>query len=652
MSEIVEHTPTRRRFGKYLFTRLSNSLPRVRRSRRIADSKPVPRVRAFEPARVLFEQLEPRYLLSADISPFVIAMADAGHDLTLQFDSSSDMLQVINDQSGQTVGEQQASRTSQIQIIGTNENDRLTINLTAGFALPLGINFDAAGGQDQLILGGSADAVMHRIDSNGSGKVLFETGNVGGNLSYSGIEQLTDSALAQNRSIAVTDAGNNVSLISNVDGITALTTSQGEKLGFGTSAKSLSIDAEAANLDNQATLQADHIALHGLALSIGGTLDAHGIIGGMIDLTGNQIDVHNSAVIDATGLAGGGNVHVGGDLHGSGALPNAETTLVERGAAINVSAIQSGQGGSAVIWADGNTFFAGSILARGGSTGGDGGFAEVSGKGELGFYGSVDLSAPQGAAGTFSFANAANEITTAGGTVSITAATIGTLGVFDVGSGTLTLDATSSGIKLNSINAGTLNVTAAGNITEAIGSNVTVSGTATFAAATFDVDLTGATANHFGTLDITAAEVSLSGNITYTALHLTGTTDIAVSDDANITLTDTSLKIGSLPTIILSGITSAELTDTGSTGRTLDVKGFTGTTTLTGGTGGDTYVYGNKFDATIIAGIGNNDLLDFTNNSDPLSGFTVSATNTITDGTNTIQQTLAPVAKIDVNLTG
>src|SRR5260370_31361338 len=179
MSDTVELFPQRRRLSKYLFTSFSSALPRSRQRRAAnqtpANPKPVPRKPADsgEPARVLFEQLEPRYLLSADISPFVIAMADAGHDLTLHFDSSSGMLEAINDQSGQTVGEQQASRTSQIQIIGTNENDRLTIDLTAGFALPLGIKFDAGGCQDQLVLGGSADALMDRVGSDGGVQVSF-----------------------------------------------------------------------------------------------------------------------------------------------------------------------------------------------------------------------------------------------------------------------------------------------------------------------------------------------------------------------------------------------------------------------------------------------------------------------------------------------
>src|SRR5262249_58314678 len=92
--------------------------------------------------------------------------------------------------------------------------------------------------------------------------------------------------------------------------------------------------------------------------------------------------------------------HVGGDLHGAGPLPNAQNTSVEQGALINVSAITNGRGGTAAIWADGTTLFAGSILARGGSNGGDGGFVEVSGKDTLTFARDVDAGASDGSAGT------------------------------------------------------------------------------------------------------------------------------------------------------------------------------------------------------------------------------------------------------------
>src|SRR5262249_46971407 len=47
-----------------------------------------------------------------------------------------------------------------------------------------------------------------------------------------------------------------------------------------------------------------------------------------------------------------------------------------------------------------NTTFAGTILARGGLQGGDGGFVETSSKSQLTFNGNVDARAPKGAAGT------------------------------------------------------------------------------------------------------------------------------------------------------------------------------------------------------------------------------------------------------------
>ena len=53
-------------------------------------------------------------------------------------------------------------------------------------------------------------------------------------------------------------------------------------------------------------------------------------------------------------------------------------------------------GGKAIVWADEHTFFAGTIEGRAGDLGGDGAFAEVSGKHKLTFNGIADLRAPQG----------------------------------------------------------------------------------------------------------------------------------------------------------------------------------------------------------------------------------------------------------------
>ena len=71
-----------------------------------------------------------------------------------------------------------------------------------------------------------------------------------------------------------------------------------------------------------------------------------------------------------------------------------------RGTTINADATQLGNGGRVIVWSNDTTTFAGRITARGGAVGGDGGFAEVSGKQTLHYTGLADLSAPSGSTGT------------------------------------------------------------------------------------------------------------------------------------------------------------------------------------------------------------------------------------------------------------
>ena len=60
----------------------------------------------------------------------------------------------------------------------------------------------------------------------------------------------------------------------------------------------------------------------------------------------------------------------------------------------------AGEGGKVVVWSDDITRFHGSISARGGAQGGNGGMVEVSGKQHLLFAGAADTSAPFGTLGT------------------------------------------------------------------------------------------------------------------------------------------------------------------------------------------------------------------------------------------------------------
>ena len=120
---------------------------------------------------------------------------------------------------------------------------------------------------------------------------------------------------------------------------------------------------------------------------------------GNVQVLGDQVSLIG-ANIDASGSSGGGEVLIGGNYLGEGTTPTATTTFVDSDTTIVADATVQGDGGRVIVWADDATTFAGTITARGGVEGGDGGFVETSGKRTLDFTGgSVDAGATSGAAG-------------------------------------------------------------------------------------------------------------------------------------------------------------------------------------------------------------------------------------------------------------
>ncbi|MCK5875139.1 MAG: filamentous hemagglutinin N-terminal domain-containing protein, partial [Alcanivoracaceae bacterium] len=139
--------------------------------------------------------------------------------------------------------------------------------------------------------------------------------------------------------------------------------------------------------------------------------------GGSVQVLGDQVGIDNGAVIDASGVNGGGQILVGGDYQGGNAdVRNASRTFVGD-ATLTADAINNGDGGRIIVWADEVTRFYGGLSATGGANGGDGGFAEVSGKQNLGFYGSVDLTAAYGTLGTLLLDPEVLQIVNTGGTL-------------------------------------------------------------------------------------------------------------------------------------------------------------------------------------------------------------------------------------------
>lgn len=151
---------------------------------------------------------------------------------------------------------------------------------------------------------------------------------------------------------------------------------------------------------------------------IDGAVQAGGQKGGTITVTGDDIHLTRNARLNADGKTGsrtsfkgraisdarpdsaGGDIRIGGDYLGSGTTQRAVNLQVDEGAVISARALDDGDGGRVILWSDHATLFRGLIDIRGGEAGGNGGFAETSGKSWLGFRGSVLATAPRGETGT------------------------------------------------------------------------------------------------------------------------------------------------------------------------------------------------------------------------------------------------------------
>ncbi|MFH1980223.1 MAG: autotransporter-associated beta strand repeat-containing protein, partial [Pseudomonadota bacterium] len=136
-----------------------------------------------------------------------------------------------------------------------------------------------------------------------------------------------------------------------------------------------------------------------------GTLDVSGDdageTGGTVEVTGEKVGLVHYSQIKASGSSGGGKVFIGGGFQGKNpAIKNGKITYVGKDATIEADAVDEGDGGEVIVWADEVTQYNGDISARGGSVDGDGGFVEVSGKENLAFRGTVDTTAAAGQTGT------------------------------------------------------------------------------------------------------------------------------------------------------------------------------------------------------------------------------------------------------------
>ena len=120
--------------------------------------------------------------------------------------------------------------------------------------------------------------------------------------------------------------------------------------------------------------------------------------GGTIRLLGHRVGLEG-AEVDASGPMGGGVVLIGGDESGEGSVPTAEATYVSADSTVSADALDDGDGGKVVVFAEGFANILGKLSARGGPNGGDGGFVETSGRESFVILQTPDTTAPNGDGG-------------------------------------------------------------------------------------------------------------------------------------------------------------------------------------------------------------------------------------------------------------
>lgn len=140
------------------------------------------------------------------------------------------------------------------------------------------------------------------------------------------------------------------------------------------------------------------------SLQVSGAVQATGSdgVGGHVQLTGRQIALLSGADIDVSGATGGGSASVGGSERGlDPGVPQAQAVYMDAQARIRADATRQGDGGRVVLWSTEATRAYGSLSARGGPTGGDGGFIETSGRWLDARPVAVRADAPAGRAGSW-----------------------------------------------------------------------------------------------------------------------------------------------------------------------------------------------------------------------------------------------------------
>ncbi len=310
------------------------------------------------------------------------------------------------------------------------------------------------------------------------------------------------------------------------------------------------------------------IAEKGVAEVSGSISAVNGDVGGSVRILGDEVVLLGEAIIDVSGIHGGGEALLGGDRQGKNPdIQNAKHLWLASDAQIHADALISGDGGKIVLWSDQATIAYGTITALGGLEAGNGGFIEISSPGSLIPNARVSTLAPHGKSGLLFLDPCVVTISTGtdGGftyaapnyTFTAAAATINTTTLqTQLAATSVIINATSTG----SAPAGSGSITVNNPVSWSQNStltliaeeNITINApiTSTYAAGNFSAIAMTTTGSASGTIGILiAADVStVDGDIV-----LNGTSASSSSGAHGISLSGGALHATGLGTISLTG---------------------------------------------------------------------------------------------------
>ena len=242
----------------------------------------------------------------------------------------------------------------------------------------------------RVVLGG---ALTHTLDLYGDGLMAL---NVTGQVTQASLGGRKVTALVTNTGTILAPGGSVVLTAAAIDGLVSTLVTAGGTIAA----------ASASSHTGRVLVQ-----------GIGGGVEVDGDVsatGATPGTTGGQVAVNatgavmlaQGAVIDASGAAGGGAVALGTTMArvvrgpAAGSASTAKSVTVEAGSAVRANATVRGQGGRIALLSRDVTAQSGILSAQGGPQGGNGGWIEVSGGGQLDFGGRQLTGAAAGHPGT------------------------------------------------------------------------------------------------------------------------------------------------------------------------------------------------------------------------------------------------------------